>query len=236
MRADGHEHLRAVEGERDITRPVTPAAEKAASRDVVHDDLTRASRLGVVGLIRKPDDRVGVGDVDPTRILPRRVERDAERLLQALGEDLHELRLSVAVRIPEDTHAPCGRLDDEQIAVRRRTRHARVRQPGREELDAEAVGHARRRALGTRDDARAVVDGVRGVRDRQIGSRELATHAGRIRRPVALCGNPREELADRMRERGGGRRRPAPWLALTATARRHQHETKQHSRAHAQRV
>jgi hypothetical protein len=89
-----------------------------AAGDVLDDRLGLARGLRVAVLVGEADDRVGVADVDVFRVGPDRVEGDAERAVQAGGEDLVDLGLAVAVGVAEDADAVGAALGDEQVAVR----------------------------------------------------------------------------------------------------------------------
>jgi hypothetical protein len=66
--------------------------------------------------VGESDDRVGLRDVDPLRIAPGWIERDAERLIQSRREDFVSFGLPGAVRRAEHTHPPRLTLRHEEIA------------------------------------------------------------------------------------------------------------------------
>jgi hypothetical protein len=90
--ADRNVHRASVGREHDVARAVA-----AAGRHMRHDGFGRRARLEVAAAISKTDDRIGVADVDPFRVMARRVEGDAERPVKPVGENAHRRGLA-AVR------------------------------------------------------------------------------------------------------------------------------------------
>ena len=102
-------------------------------------------------VIRKTHDRIHVGDIHPLRIGSQRIERDAERRIQAGGEDLHLLGLAVGGDSAEHLDVAAIGFSQEEIAVGSGADDARIVQPGRILLDLETFGRLRPRILGTGD-------------------------------------------------------------------------------------
>src|SRR3954464_14970096 len=96
----------------------------AVMRQARHDRLRLATRLEIAGLIGKADDAVGVGDIDPLRIVAVREEGDAERLPQSRSEDLIG-RGFAAFAGAQYADGARARLRGEDIAVRRNAHDAR---------------------------------------------------------------------------------------------------------------
>src|SRR3712207_1296073 len=88
-----------------------------AAGDVLDDDLGVAPGLQVAVAVREADDRAGVADVDVPGLRAGRMEGDAERAVELLGEDRAGLRPAVAVGVAEDAEAVGPALGDEQVAV-----------------------------------------------------------------------------------------------------------------------
>jgi hypothetical protein len=84
-----------------------------------HDNLGRAARFEVAVAIREADDGVGIGDVDPFGIVPGRIERDAERAVEAVRE-CRGCRLVLAISAQDDDAAGAA-FGGENIAVGRRS-------------------------------------------------------------------------------------------------------------------
>ena len=111
-------NIRLPSGEKSTSRVQWPPPVSRAKPGSSGDDrLGLAGRLGVAVLVGEADDRVGVGDVDVRRVRARRVEGDAERLVEARGEDLGQLGLAVAVGVAEDLDPAGLALGDEDVAV-----------------------------------------------------------------------------------------------------------------------
>ena len=136
--------------------------------------------LGLAFLIRKAQDRVGVGDIE---ILAD--ERHAERRVEVLQEDCARLRDSIAVGIAQqrDTvgagdrsagaakHQPRDPAHDaalllpprrgvglrhQHVAVRQHIEPARMIEPGRQGVDRETLGRNRHAAVGPADRRRDI--------------------------------------------------------------------------------
>ena len=92
--ADGGEELAAVFRKDQVAGPVAAAAQASAAGQF--SEVFRGSAcLQIAILVREADDAVGVADVDVFGIGARGIERDAERLMQAVCEDGGLLRLAV---------------------------------------------------------------------------------------------------------------------------------------------
>ena len=123
-----------------------------------HDDFGRPRRLGLAAAIGEAHDAVGLGDIDVTRVRPRRIEGDAERAVEPVGEDGGARRLGRAVGGAEHGDAAGAALGDEDVAVRRDAHDARLLEAGGEQADGEALRapSARRpRGAATRHDGLA---------------------------------------------------------------------------------
>ena len=172
-RADRHEHARAVARERDVARPVTAAAQQPAARQLGDHRLRRPASHRVPAPVRQPHDRVGVGDVEPARIGTRRIERDAERLVEALREHTRPGRLAAREQAAEHAHHAVVALDDERVTVRRRPDQPRLRQAVGVQLHRESSRRLRPGVLRPLDHAGPVVDGPGRARRRQVGGHDL---------------------------------------------------------------
>jgi hypothetical protein len=96
----------------------------AADRQMRHHDLDWAAGGEIAIAIGKADHGIGVADIDPLRIGSGRIERDAERVVQARCERARRRR-AVAVR-PQHADAPGAALRDENVAIRRHANDARL--------------------------------------------------------------------------------------------------------------
>ena len=99
-----------------------------------------AGRFKVARVIGKTDDAVGVGDIDPLRVVAVRKQRDPKRLVEAFGKDLVFGRFRGAVSGPQHADVTGFGFRDKDIAVRRHTQLARIVEALREQSDLEAVG------------------------------------------------------------------------------------------------
>jgi len=88
----------------------------AAARQI--EQVLRRSAAGQIAVvIRKTHHRIHVGYVDPLWIGSQRIEGDAERSIQAGGEDLHLLRLALGGDSAEDLNVAAIGFSQEEIAV-----------------------------------------------------------------------------------------------------------------------
>ena len=118
--------------------------------DLGHDHLGGAAGLQIAVGIGVADHPIVLGDVDPLRIGPERVEGDAEGLVQALGEGGVDARPLGPVGGAQHADAPGRLLGDEDVAVGRdhhmpRAGHAVGKQRGaepRRQREAGVVGGA----------------------------------------------------------------------------------------------
>ena len=96
VRSDRGEELAAILGEDQVAGPVAAAAQASAAGQV-GQVFRGAAGLQIAIFIGEAHDAVGIADVDILRIGSRGIERDAEWLVQAFGENGGLLRLAVAV-------------------------------------------------------------------------------------------------------------------------------------------
>ena len=83
-RSDRDEHLAAILGKNNVARNVaTLHCAAACACEIAHDHLGFPARLEIAAAIRIADHRSRVGDIYPLRIRSRRIERYAERLVEA---------------------------------------------------------------------------------------------------------------------------------------------------------
>ena len=127
-----------------------------------------ACRHCITDGVREPHHRVGVGHVEPARIIAARVEGHPVRFDEARREDGAVLRSSRGVRSTQDANAPRARLHHEDVAVGCYLDDTRLREPRGVELDGEAGRCLRKHPLGTGNDARDRGDRLRGVGSRKI--------------------------------------------------------------------
>ena len=139
-----------------------------------------AARLQIAILVGEAHDAVGVADVDVLGIGSQGIERDAEGLVQAFGEDGRLLRLAVGVDAAKDPDLAGLALGQEEVAVGRDAQQARIVETGGVELDLEALGRDGPGIGGARNHAWAVVDGLVGRGRGQVGDGEVAADAGRL--------------------------------------------------------
>ncbi len=202
-----------------------------------------AARRDVAVLVRQPHHRVGVGDVDPPRIVARRIERDAERLVEALREHARPRRLAAGEQATDDAQLAGVALDDERVAVGRDANQARTIQTVGVEIDPESGRRLRPGGLRPLDDLGRVVGRLRRARRGQIGggdldalSRTLAGVVGERARPGGLRrGRLHGRLGSRLRRRICPRR-PAGAGGPRAEIHRHTHDEPalgQRNRRHA---
>src|SRR6185369_9032096 len=143
-RAHGDEHFLAVGRKLNVTCGVPTACRQ------VCNVLRRTTRLYIAILIGEAHYRVGVADIDPLRFRARRVEVDAERLVQAAGEHRHLLGLALAGDPAEYPDVAGFGLGHENFAVGRGANDPRIIEPARVLLYFEAGRDLRPRTLWTR--------------------------------------------------------------------------------------
>jgi hypothetical protein len=171
------------------TNIFVPSGENTTSRVQWFEPLgSRATtvsagpRLEVAIGIREAHDRIRVRHVDPLRVRARRIEGNAERLVQARGEHLLA-RLAILGRAQHPDAAGAA-LDHEYVAVGRNAHLARSFEPGGEQAHLESRRHHRLFGAGARGHPHKA--GARRclVRGRQIGCSDVTTQAGPIGPPV----------------------------------------------------
>ena len=177
-RADGEEHLRAVGGEDEA------AGGMAAGRDVGDDGLGGALRLHVAVRVGVADDAPLARHIDPFRLRPRRVEGDAEGIVEVGGEDARRRRGLGALGGTEDADLVAGALGDEDVAVRRHHDGARAGEAFGEERDLEAFRNGRH-AVAALDEAGGVARGRGGERLGQVFRTDEPPDAGGVLLPAA---------------------------------------------------
>ena len=104
--------------------------------------LRRSGADEIPDVIGKTHNRIHVADVHPLRIRPERIERDAERRVQAAGENLHLLWLAVRGDAAENFDPARAGFREKDVSVGSDTHQAGIGQAGGEDLDLEALGHA----------------------------------------------------------------------------------------------
>ena len=215
------------------TNIVLPSGEKAMSRvqwprPAGSDGTTTSAGPDAVRspLIGKAHDRVGLGDIDVARVRPRRIEGDAERAVEAGGEDVATSRLGRAVGGAEDADAPGAALGDENVAVRRDAHDARLVETRGEQADGEARRRLRHGAGGPRDDPRRIGGRARAPGAGRSAAVNLAANARRVGAPIAIGGGAgarRAVVGERRRATSGrqqaGRRREGACRRLLAARR-----------------
>ena len=150
-RTHRHKHLLAIRRKIDGARPVATAAGQ------IGDMLRRAARLQIAVVIRKANHFVGVADINPLRIRPRRIKRNPVRTLQAAGENLHLFRLAVAGHAAKHANAPGIALGQKNVAVGSGPQQSRILQSRGIHLHLESRRRHRPRILRTRHQLGAVV-------------------------------------------------------------------------------
>src|SRR5260370_524479 len=102
-----------------------------------------AASLEITGLVREADDAAGLGDVDPARLGPEGVERDAERAVETRGKHLVHLRLSDPVLRAQNAYAPGTALGQKDVPIGSCSDQTRILQAGLELFNLESQRSAR---------------------------------------------------------------------------------------------
>src|SRR6185312_2499429 len=111
-RADGDKELAAVQREGKIARPMA-----AARRQFIDDRLRRTAGLQIAIVIGIAHNGVRIAEIDPLRIIAKRIKRNPVIHLQTCCED--GLLFGLAVLQPaKDLHLPGIALRDEQVSIR----------------------------------------------------------------------------------------------------------------------
>ncbi|CDX27565.1 hypothetical protein MPL3356_70065 [Mesorhizobium plurifarium] len=169
----------AVGREGDVARPVV------AGGDLGHDGFRLGGRFQVAVAIGEAHDAIAVGDIDPLRLVARRVEGDAVRPGQALGEDRFLRRLRAAFRQAIDADLVRPAVGDEEVAIRRHAHDAGIFDAGSDQLGGEAGRKLWLRTLGAVGDAAAIGGGLRRIGFRLILRLQQPAHARAVGLPVA---------------------------------------------------
>src|SRR2546425_12056602 len=131
-------------------------------------------------LVWESHNRVGIPDINPLRIGPRRIEVDAERAVQALGENFRLFRLALRVYSTEDPNVARVAFGDEEIAVGRSSNQPRIIEPCRVLLHFEPRRDLRPGLLWTGHELRAVARRGRGERSGEVLQCDLSNLAGPV--------------------------------------------------------
>src|SRR6185369_4702201 len=121
--------------------------------------LCGSCRLGIAGAIGKTHNDVRLADVHILWIGTGRIERDAIGLLQARGEDLHLLRLSICGDTAKDANATGAGFGEEDVSVWRSANQARLSESRGVELDLESGRCFGPGVCGTRNKVGSIVGG-----------------------------------------------------------------------------
>ena len=176
---------------------MTAAAQPAAARQVRNNHLLVAPGLEVAALIRKTDDRVGVGDIDKARIGAGRIKGDAEGLAQVVGKDGGAVHLSV-LALTQHLHPASSAFGHEQVAVGRSDNLARVGQSLGQQVHRKAGWHLGPSAGWALYQMWSVVAGGGGVGRGQVRDRDQTAHARGVGGPIAHSGLACAQLARRL--------------------------------------
>src|ERR1700722_410950 len=114
-RADGNKHSRTIGRKFEGARPVTATVRQ------VGDVLRRSARFEIAIVIRKADYFIGVADINPLRVIARRIKGNSIRMIQALCEYLHLFGLAVLGQAAEDANASGIALRQKNVAGGRGT-------------------------------------------------------------------------------------------------------------------
>ena len=204
-RADGEEQALAVLGDRQVPRPVP------LRRNVADDHFGRTRRFDGSAAIRIANHLVRRRHIDVLGV-GRRLEDDAVRPVEIRGEDLG-LRRRAARACAEHEHPAGPALRQEDVAVRRDAKRARLLESASEHLHREALPDFRQHALRRLDYLHGAGDRFFSVRARrrrrQVGRLDMAASAPG-RRPsnpaerLRLYGPPRSARMRATRDRAAG--------------------------------
>src|SRR6516225_8312727 len=176
------EHTGTIFGEDDVPSPM------AAPRQSGDDRLGGTGGLQIAGSIGKADDRVGIRDIDKSRVRSGRPERDAKRPIETVGEGVDLWRSRVARRA-QHANAAGSALRDKNVASRCNPEQTRVIEPAGEELNGKARRRLRPRAARASHDAGVAVSARRRVRRWHVRRGNLASYPRRIAAPITIgCG------------------------------------------------
>ncbi len=149
--------------------------------------------LEIAGLVGKTHDAVGVGDINPFRIVARK-ECDAERFVQPAGIDLAGGRFRGAIGRAQHSDLSSIGLGDEDVAIGRDPHLARPVQPFGEQRNLETIGYLRNGLGRAGDHMRNVGRRRRRAGLGQVFRLDQSTHAGRTGAPVAERGAAGQQL------------------------------------------
>ena len=118
--ADREEQSLPIRREDDVTRIVM------GRRNPFDDALRFRGGLEIAVSVAETDHTVAVGDIDPLRVRPEGIERDAKWLLQPAGKYRVFLWRGAARRNAQHMHRAEHAVGHEQITVRRDANHTRL--------------------------------------------------------------------------------------------------------------
>ena len=167
-RPDRDVHPPPVGRKGDVAGPMEPGLRA----EVRHDGFGRAARIGVA------EDCVRRADIDVARVRSRRMEGDAERAVQPVGEGR-----TLAVAEAKDRAGAA--LGDKDVPVGRNANDARNIEAVGEQRHRKPRRYRRRRAGGLSNYPRGLTRRRRGERRGEVRFGDLAPHARRVGPPVA---------------------------------------------------
>ena len=127
---------------------------------------------------------VGLGDIDVMRLWAGRVEGDAERLVEAMGEGLDRSGMRRAIGGTHHADQSGRGLGQEHVAVRRDPQDPRVVESVGEQVDPKPRRCRGNPVGGAIHDARGIAGRAGRERRRQVGLGDAVADAGRVTTPI----------------------------------------------------
>jgi hypothetical protein len=178
-RANRHQHPSVIPGKDDVPG-------RMSSRwQLRHHGFGLACRLCIASLVGKANDAVGIGDVNPLRIIPAREKSNSKGPVEAARVNLVPGKLCACLSETQDANSSGLGFRNEDIAVGRHPHLARSVQAFGEKFNFEPSGHLWCGSRRTRDHAREIGGGGRRPRPRQILRSDDPDEAWFVGTPVA---------------------------------------------------
>jgi hypothetical protein len=176
----------------------------APGRKLGNDDLGFGRGFEVAAFVREANDAVGVGDIDPLRIVGG-MEGDAVGLVQSVGKDGVLRRLRAALFKTVDRHLIGAGFGDEYVAIRGHAHDTRPAEAGSDHVCGKALWQLGADIFRRADPPRAVGGGLCRKGSGKVLRREMPSNARPVVPPAAERRFAGQRRAGFLRHRGSTR-------------------------------
>src|SRR5262245_59086711 len=155
-----------------------------------------STRFEIAVTIWKPNDAIGVRNVQKLRVVPGWIKSNTEWLVQtSFCKSFSHIRLAITVCIAQHLYLVRATLDNEDVAIRRREQETRIAKSARIQFDFKSGWNFGSCVSRPTHNSGSIDCESIGAWWRQILLRDFAHDAGRIGCPIAHCSFAGEECA-----------------------------------------